>query len=360
MMRQIPVTELYPHTFSLLATRRCPCVCRHCVYRCSPDATEAIDRETAEAYIEAAALLGRMSPSYTFRNQMPLLSFSGGDPFSDLGLLFHLIQFASTRSLVVQVCTSGFWAGSRGESRRILKELAACGLRAIRLSCDDEHAAWVHPRHVLHAIEAAISLGIRVHLSVLIHDNARITTDTIWKHFVSSEPLSAALRASPLLVVRGLPYCDVGRGEDCVELSNSCLHHYGTFGGCPNALRGPSLDWQGRLFCCCGLANYCFDRSLAYSPLCHGDLAGRSVTDFVETYHDMQHDLLSLLLHHVGPGGILEQVLKDHPSLSTRSYYSHPCEICKEMFSDPLLLDAANDSLHRIARLAYDDVLTVL
>jgi AdoMet-dependent heme synthase len=131
-------------------TVRCNLACAHCRRLESNEAGVAdLSTSQAESLIEQVAGLGRRQP------QMPVLVFSGGEPFCRTDL-FHLVDAARQRGIILALATNGTLID--GPKAR---QIRAGGIARVSVSLDGA-TAEVHDRmrQIAGAFERAIE-GIR-------------------------------------------------------------------------------------------------------------------------------------------------------------------------------------------------------
>ncbi len=113
----------------LIMTLRCQVVCRHCAVEAGPHRTEEIAEAESLGWIrQAAAYRG---------GYVRTLSLTGGEPFSVVGKLRRVSEFASDFGMLVTVVTNAHWATEVKSSVRLLRSIP--GLRMIGISADASH-----------------------------------------------------------------------------------------------------------------------------------------------------------------------------------------------------------------------------
>jgi len=131
----------------LILSYRCPCECRHCLYRSSPRRPdEWMSLDMARRIFAALRREERLGPVH----------FSGGEPGLRLELLEAVIRLAAESGIGVSyVQTNGFWCEDAAETRRAMKRLKDAGLRQLYVSVSMFHNEGIPFRRSRICVEAA-------------------------------------------------------------------------------------------------------------------------------------------------------------------------------------------------------------
>ena len=194
-----------PSRVGLVLTYRCNAECRHCFFECSPSRTEVMTRNTAQRVINEALSLGA-----------EWVSFSGGEPFLEHGLLKELITLSSGKGLKTEVVTNGFWGKTEDEARGALKPLIEAGLDVLNLSIDDFHVEYVPFESARNAYRAAVELGLKIVLMVSTGKDSGITSGNLSMLLGDDRVQVAGKRRiiNPNAVLFETQFTPIGRGVD--------------------------------------------------------------------------------------------------------------------------------------------------
>ncbi len=131
-------------------------------------------------------------------------SFTGGEPFLYLDDIKAGIAAARSAGATqpIHIMTSAHWARDRDQVMETLGGLRDLGLDLIGLSYDDEHARWVTKQQIDLVGEAALDLGITVHL-----------IGTFWEPDGRVESLLPDLAARPGAHSYNYPVAEMGRAK---------------------------------------------------------------------------------------------------------------------------------------------------
>lgn len=294
----------------LLLTYHCQASCAHCILRAGPDRHEEVMLEDAQDWIRQIA---------AYRNgYVYVLSITGGEPFSNLGLLRAVMECATESNLYISVVTNGFWATRRDKAKRLLQTLPK--ICFLSISTDLYHEKFVPADNVKNAIWAAQECGIPFYVSVVTDNKANPDYRRI-----HSELLRLA---DPGRIRTGITFpvgraADIKRdldyrltGEPCPEVcqaaSSPCVFPDGRVYGCI----GPLLDLQEE------------------QPLFLGSLRTHSMA---EIFDGSETRAVMHALRLWGPARLFlwlqEAGLGDH--LPTVFVSGSNCQACHAILSDP-------------------------
>lgn len=318
--RTIELRELILHP-----THRCPLRCAHCFARSGPDAADELDEDAVLRCIDEAARLGTVER----------IGFSGGgDPFVRPRTLERAIGRAHRLGLRTTVVTSGFWASSLGNARRLLAPLAARGLDELTLSYDDAHARFVAEEKILAACRAGRELGLELKIAITREPNARITRETMVAR-LEEEGLGGE---AVLVYETGVNSTGRALDESTPELRAERRRAELSYRGpCFSVLRQTSVTPDGSIIPCCGTAP-----PEALARLAIGRVPGDSVDQAVRSAAD---DPRLLWLATEGPVAILRQITADDPQPMDDGDFDGICQACAILHGDPRYLERMERAL---------------
>jgi MoaA/NifB/PqqE/SkfB family radical SAM enzyme len=227
-----------PFRVGLVLTYRCNAECQHCFFECSPSRTEVMTRKTAQRVINEALSLGT-----------EWVSFSGGEPFLENGLLYDLITLSRGMGLKTEVVTNGFWGKTEEEARGTLLPLIEAGLDVLNLSVDDFHGEYVPFESARNSYRAAVGLGLNVVLMVSTDKDSKITSGSLPGLLGDDRVQVAGKRViiDPNAVLFETQFTPVGRGVsleyDPVQFSEI---------RCNEVLKDIGVAPNGEVLPCCG------------------------------------------------------------------------------------------------------------
>jgi pyruvate-formate lyase-activating enzyme len=327
--RVLPRT-LTLNTLTLLVTYRCNYNCDHCVFRSGPHRTEVMDEALARRAIAEAQ---RLVPT------LELVTFSGGEPFLVPDLLRTLHAYAADLDLTCGVVTNAFWARSRQAALAALEPLAEHGLVDFTTSLDVYHLAYAPAERVRVALEAALDLGLRTHLNIVVRSGSDVREANA--HEVLGMSKAALQRVtccefSPTLVGSAadrLTAADVVTIDDPDALRAAC----------PYVLRSLTITPGGTVHGCCGVGGASDDGPSALLRI------GSLLEETLEELHDrMTRNLAFHVIAREGPYALLELGWQTDPALAVRSEFAHICDVCHELTVNELLRGAVRRGLDAI------------
>lgn len=320
---------------TILLTYRCPAACAHCLFESDSTRTETVNREAAMRLIEAAA---RQEP-------VPGLSFSGGEPFLQLGLMKELAAYAASFGIPSEVISSSAWAKSDAHADKVIGELAACGLITYCTSVDRYHTPYVTPQKMRTAVLAAHRAGLRVVL------NTMVAAETLGEEVTY---LAATLDLPEDLIesfhVNRLIAAPVGRARR--EVNDFVFRDKDFREGCPFATEIVTLSPLGFLYPCCGMV--LGERPADAGLFIQDNIETRSVDDIARILEELKGDLFFRLMQAIGPYKFLQEIRRRHPDIAMRDRFVGSCDVCLEFTANPAVRDAANELLRE-----YGDRLSV-
>ncbi|WP_346622548.1 radical SAM protein [Blastococcus montanus] len=319
---------------TILLTYACPAACDHCVFESSPSRRETVNPETARRFVMAAA---RQDPP-------PSLSFSGGEAFLQLDLMRELTDLAASLGMASEVISSSGWATSDERATRVLRDLYARGMRTYCTSIDDLHAAFIDPRKMRRAVEAALGEGYTVVINSIIRSDTRgRETEHISK--ITGLPMETLGRC----VVHPFITVPVGRARTNV---NDYLYLNKDFQeGCPFSTEIVTLSPRGFTYPCCGMV--IGEPTSRAGLFIQDNLDGKSVDEIAEVIEALKNDLFFKLLQTMGPYRLLQEIKKANPELDARDRFTGSCDVCLEFTANPAIAEATRRFLDKCQAALY-------
>lgn len=288
---------------SLILTKKCNALCRHCGFNSGPGNSETMTKEEAKYYIGSARNLASLK----------MVSFTGGEPFLYYPLVYEIMSFARGLGLASEIVSNSYWASSYAEAYDRLGELREMGLVNYVTSLDDFHIEFIQMDSIHNAINAAYDLGLKVTVKTLEYESA----------VIKSKDIATLLNITPndRFVLQGLTPVHEGRAKGIAGFKTDNLNstNINFLGGCDKIIKFPAVEPTGNLFPCCGFGN-------------GARLAGNGLSeDFYELLVRMQNNLLFNLLATAGPLEIYRRVKERMPQLQ-EPIFSNPCEMCNYLY----------------------------
>ena len=332
---------MLPSLFSVFLDYRCNFECAHCSVGSNPRTVMPMPRSLLLKFFQEV----REVPTAR------VVVFTGGEPTLRPDLLLEGITLAKEGNLLTRVVTNGYWAVTPERAEQFARQLREAGLDELNTSFDDFHAPFVRVERIANAIRAALAVGLRVALGVIVDKNAKYNSRTVREALAAALDVSVGELEKRVAIVDDYP-APTGTGS---ELDVAGLDGGDKLNvGCPQVLRTVSIHPNGLVKACCGHAMF-------YAPdLTVGNLLEESLADILKRG---QTNLVYWWIHMLGPKKILEK-------LGVNGNYSHICHACHVLLSkhreemleylavnkDDILLNDVllSDSVRRAAQLAVD------
>ena len=293
-------------------SEHCSIGCAHCGYAGSPRGFQASDQDLADWNRQIA------------QAGVPLVIYTGGEPFQRMSLLTHGVSNAVSQGLRVGVFTSAFWARKPSTAEARLAQLP--GLTELYVSSDRFHQAVVHPDCVRNAIEAALNVSsLRVILCVTYSDPSEVETA------LSRIPDAVAhprfkVHSAPVIPTPHISSSTFPRGDKLKSLADfegksSCFLHT------------PLISPQGNVFAC-HIGKVEAHGDAKASPYYLGSLREASLSEILSCASKSSH--YRFLRAH-GPDGVArfaQRILGIEPN-ERRPEYCNECSMCFETIGSP-------------------------
>jgi len=154
----------------LVMTYRCQVACPHCILEAGPERKEEILLSDAVNWIQQIA---------NYRHgYIKGISLTGGEPFYNIEKLKNIAAFAEKSDLLVSAITNAFWATTKEEAIRVLRELKE--IEILAFSTDVYHQESIPFERVKNAILAAKECNIPYNIAVCTENE----NDTVYKEIL--------------------------------------------------------------------------------------------------------------------------------------------------------------------------------
>ena len=130
-----------PKTIAIATTYQCTAACKNCCFGCNPTIKDRLSLQEMKDYVDQAI-------EY-YGDTLFVLVLTGGESFLLGNDLVDIVEYGTTKGLIVRVVTNGYWAKSYQEAYDILSNLRNKGLREINFSTGDEHLQRVDYENIV-------------------------------------------------------------------------------------------------------------------------------------------------------------------------------------------------------------------
>jgi hypothetical protein len=296
-------------TVLFLMTRECPLHCRHCSIDAGPDHHECMPLDRIDPWLKGIKETGTVD----------ILAVSGGEPFVRRDVLGEIFFCANRYNLKALAVTSGIWAASIAQAKRVLDSLPE--FFALEISADEFHEEHIPLERIRNAATAAVEKGIKVIIGLVHYRDAGF-----------KDRLSAVLGNDLLKEVEFLENTvkSVGRAQKNCLVSPEYVDHL-PMGSC-RLLAAPVVRYDGRVMACCN------DNCMHVDDHCLwlGDLNTES---FVDIHRKADKSLLIQALRTIGPKGVIDLVVEEGWEWMPRHYDKDSiCDLCRDIISSPRLV----------------------
>jgi len=324
---------------NFLVTDRCNITCDFCGPCCGPWYRSHLNAEVMKLIFDRLHSVGLV----------PVVVFTGGEPLlyrKDVEeTIRHIREVSDTPMRIV---TNAFWARNIKTARTLLRNLKEAGLTEFNYSVDDFHQRFIPLSTIKNGIEAAIELGIPVHLAHKTYPNSKsnrsLYEETFERQIPILDQLGPKRRGKELLTISTGYTLPIGRGSELVNLERwvpNDLPETQWKGPCKEVLASITISANGYLSPCCGLVDRNLDAFYVASVVEY------DVLDILEYANKtVLYNWLAL----EGPSAIMEYIMSQDPSLQFLGRYIQNCQICQELFSDSRKVVIILDSLERMGK----------
>jgi MoaA/NifB/PqqE/SkfB family radical SAM enzyme len=245
--------------------------------------------------------------------------FTGGETTLQKEKLVKGLNLARDNGWSTRVVTNAWWATSKEEAEKFVKELVAEGLNEINTSFDDYHAKFVSIDNIVHFVEATFSNNIKPVISTIIDNYSKYTSKYIQNYMAEKLGISSNEISKKILFMENTPSLN-GRGANLKNDVNRIpinltIDDVKTRKGCTEVGRSISFHPDGNVKVCCGHA------SMDVSDLTVGNLYSESLAVILNR---VQSNIVFWLIHTLGPKGILKK-------LGVTTEHSTICDACQDL-----------------------------
>ncbi|QDQ41889.1 radical SAM/SPASM domain-containing protein [Methylacidiphilum kamchatkense] len=299
-------------TYSVLGImlrKKCPLACAHCITDSSPQAEGMLEESFVFSVLEEAVGL------------TPVVSFTGGEAFLNSEILIRCILKAKEFGFKVTAVTGCGWVRTEKHAFSVIEAVKKAGLDRLCISWDQYHLAFKNGWKLQAVAKAAwqwqIPLVIRSVITPLSYNE--------------KDPFLPDLGEVQYHLEK-VPLIKLGRANALPE--EDFFWEYSPPTGVCVVILSPVVEYDGRVFACCGPSHY----ASHYSPLVLGDARKTSLREILsKAKEDPILEIIALL----GPYGLF-RILKDRfPLINVpeRARYSSICDLCMDILNEPQLVE---------------------
>lgn len=294
---------IQPTCLSIALTNKCPLQCKHCGPSSGPDQDGHLGQDLINRLLREASKIN-----------IPLVNFSGGEPFVYRKLLAESIQTASSLKIRSRVTTGGYWATSLKASLLSLEPLKHSGLSELFISVSDAHLEFHNMNNVLNAVRAAREFGVDPYLVLAHSSNAKISVDSIIEQFEGFK--------IPVPQIQYTPIIPFGRAKenyyDAIKLHDNDGTHNGI---CHSIMRHPTIYPNGQV-AACGVIFGSTNKVLQF-----GNIIDETLSTILER---MNYSPFANYISHFGLNKLIEQ-LPEENKIEIGSCHENICHLCGDI-----------------------------
>ena len=304
-----------PSTISLLTTFQCTSSCRNCCFGSNPAFKEKMTLKQMKQYVDKSL--------DAYGKSLVVLVLTGGECFLLGQSLTKIINYATSKSLIVRVVTNGYWAKSYAVAYKKLKHLVDNGLKEINFSTGDDHLEWVAYDNIVYGCMAAIELGITCVVNVEQHDNSEFKAEQLRNDKRLAPYFEKSKKDNIIFFIESSLWIKFNKDSNISY--NKLLVSKEAAGGCKSLFSTIVINPYAQMIACCGLT------SEQILPMRLGDIRRSDIKSLYSTQFD---DFLKIWLFVDGPMKILKFIYQKR-NIPFTTIIGHVCDICAEIFKDP-------------------------
>ena len=301
---------MIPQLATFFISYQCNFTCEHCSISSSPNAKVAMSDELLVSIFEQIKKI----PSFK------VVVFTGGETTLEKEKLIKGLNFARENGLSSRVVTNAWWATTKDDADKFVKELVLAGLNEINTSFDDYHAQFISIDNIVRFVEASLNNNITPAVATVIDNYSKYNSKYIRAYMAEKLNISPSelskkmffMESKPSFNGRGANFkSDVNRIPTCSVMDEAKIGR-----GCSEVGRAISFHPDGTIKICCGHAS----RDVP-------DLnVGNLYSDSLETIlGKIQSNIVFWLIYTLGPSGMLEKL-----GVTKENYFS-PCDACYDL-----------------------------
>ncbi len=337
-----------------IVTDKCNIQCDFCAPGCGPWRDQHL---TAAIMINVFDKVSQLGP-------VPLVVFTGGEPFLYLNEVTHVIEHIRHNSKTpIRIVTNAFWAKDSKRAVSILSDLKKAGLSELNYSVDDFHQKFIPLTTIKNAVNAASEVGIPLLLAHKTYPGSISNREYYEAYFKRAIPEAHSMDreemvAAEIKIITGLTI-PVGRGSKLVNRAEwvpDATPDDRWNKPCEEVLKSITISANGCLSPCCGLVDRSLD-AFYVADIVENDL-------FEVLMYANQTTLYNWLALR-GPANLMRFIKTKNPRLQFHAHYLQACELCQDLFSDTQKIEAVQSALEDQAnqlfleRHIYESLLTL-
>lgn len=320
-----------PKTAGIITTYKCNAQCSDCCFNCSPHETESLSFKDIVNFIDELSSIKTINSIVWTGGECTLLNKTLEDG----------MKYAFSKGFNSRIVSNGIWATTTEKSIRYLKKLKAYGLIELNLSTGDNHINFVSVNKIMTASYAAISIGIRVLVSIEKTKHSNFTKTDIEKH-----PLFEKIKENKFgYLFSSLSSPWISFGEDSYEYDRQAFLEKNN--GCDNLFNFIGVNPNKEILSCCGL-------TVRYMP--EMKTKQSYAEDLLSIYNSQKTNFMKQWLFVSGPINILQQVKQWDNSIEIPDFV-HPCQACAYIFQNTTIVETISINYKQISQKVSQDFL---
>lgn len=319
-----------PTTLTFITTYKCTAACKDCCFSCSPKRKERLSLEEMKSYID------QVIDSY---DTIKVFVLTGGETFLLGNELNQIVEYASSKGLIVRIVSNGYWAKTYNYAIKKLSSLIRKGLKELNFSTGDDHQKFVPIDNIINGICASLDLGLTVVVNVECSPISKFKETTLKederiKHYLKTEPFSKRLQ---ILSGYWMPFTKSTKEE--VDKVEETLRVVTSTSRCTSLFNTITITPNHEINACCGITS-------EYIPFLKLGNAKRS--PIKDLYNQQFNDFLKIWLFNEGPQKIMDFISEVDPNKKINTNGWHICQICAEIFRDKEKLSILQNNYKKV------------
>jgi len=299
-------------TYSVLGImlrKKCPLACAHCITDSSPQSEGMLEESFVLSILEEAVGL------------TPVVSFTGGEAFLNSEILIRCILKAKALGFGVTAVTGCGWVRTEKHAFLVIEAAKKAGLDRLCISWDQYHLAFKNGWKLQAVAKAAWQWKLPLVIRTVITPAS-----------LNGKDLALPDLGEIQYQIEKIPLIKLGRANNLPE--EDFFWAYSPPTGLCGVILAPVVEYDGRVFACCGPSHY----ANHHSPLVLGDARRKSLREILlKAKEDPILEIIALL----GPYGLF-RILKDKfplINIPERSRYSSICDLCLDILNEQQLVE---------------------
>ncbi|MDR0299920.1 MAG: radical SAM protein [Streptococcaceae bacterium] len=314
---------LEPESAAIITTYKCTARCKDCCFDCSPKEKEMLTIDEIKKFIDEIAPL----------KSIKSVVWTGGE-CSILGKkLEEGIAYAKSKGKISRIVSNGSWSSGVEKDKIYLNELKSKGLAEINLSTGDNHQQFIPIEKVLTIAQAAVSVGLRVLISVEKTKFSKFSIENLKEHPIYKKIKRDDKDTSLSLLSAAWVSFNSGSNyeydeEAFIEKREGCDSLYNTI----------AINPEKKLLACCGI-------TIRYIPEMEIGILGEK--PIIDMYNVQKSDFMKQWIFTEGPINILRQVVEWEDTIEIPKFV-HPCQACAYIYQTPEIIEVIEKNYHTI------------